>query len=72
MLQAASLALLQFPILNAYMDEKVENITYKVTFVCMCVYVCVCMCLYISMYVIYVCGCMYVCVCMYGRMYGCM
>ncbi|XP_041360032.1 lipoamide acyltransferase component of branched-chain alpha-keto acid dehydrogenase complex, mitochondrial-like [Gigantopelta aegis] len=28
-IKAASLALLQFPLLNAFVDEKVENITYK-------------------------------------------
>lgn len=30
-LQAASLGLLQFPILNASIDEACKNITYKVT-----------------------------------------
>ena len=30
-LQAASLALLQFPILNSSVDANVQNITYKVT-----------------------------------------
>ena len=28
--QAASLALLQYPVLNASVDSKCENITYKV------------------------------------------
>ena len=31
--QAASLGLLQFPILNASVDENCQNITYKVGYV---------------------------------------